>query len=173
MIPQGTPFNTLTRVRLSEKAKAALPEDIWQKIEGKLGVISSHKRESNYLMWRCGADILCLCIDDLVLEPTDPETELLNRLAAEFPQDMYKLTQETWVNTSHVYADHPDTVCAERDPKKGGFHSPGQGALGFLNQCRKARGLPVLVCHRDDVGNPNVRWHIWFAPSETPVAEVV
>lgn len=78
---------------------------------------------------------------------TDPELDLLNRLATEVPQDLYKQIDNSWTVVPTSYAEHPETVCSARNTGTGEL--PGQSVLGFLNQSRKARGLPVITMHSE------------------------
>lgn len=94
----------------------------------------------------------------------DPELDLLNRLATAFPDDLHKFVDESWVNLSFGYVDHPETVGSKRG-NRAGFSWPGQSGLGFLNQSRLVRGLPRIVMVEEKTvppTAPNVKWKVRF-----------
>lgn len=94
----------------------------------------------------------------------DPELDLLNRLATAFPDDLHKFVDESWVNLSHGYVNHPETVGSERG-NRAGFSWPGQSGLGFLNQSRLVRDLPRIVMVEEKSEPPvapNVKWKVRF-----------
>lgn len=110
--------------------------------------------------------------------PFDPELELLNRLGRLFPDWMRKLVAESWVNMSHEYVDHPDTVCSVRgaQPGQAGFSQGGQSVLGFLNQSRRVRSLPRIAAVIEKSEKPgqqwDVRFELWAGPGDPSVGRM-
>lgn len=82
----------------------------------------------------------------------DPELALLQRLAAKYPHDINTLLYGNNTPISAQYAHDPDTVATALNPA-----TPTQSPLGFLNQSRKARNLPIIRVTRTLAPDRNYR----------------
>lgn len=87
----------------------------------------------------------------------DPEIELLNDLARKYPADADDFIRPLPV--SEGYAGDPLTVCSYQPT----WQPPcSQSRLGFLNQSRKARGLPLIAAVADN--GRVVEFAVWVDP---------
>lgn len=76
----------------------------------------------------------------------DAELNLLQQLLADCPEDANDFIRPLPVSAQ--YAEHPRTICSVQENWEAGEYS--QSRLGFLNQCREARGVPRIACVLED-----------------------